>query len=73
MRAPRKYDRSVWEGSEILHRLMVGDAPRLTVAAECGDLNDDLSNWQGSLSDPHKDGIDALRYIVVPMVEGRRR
>lgn len=73
METPVKYDRSVWEGCEILHRLMVGNTPRLRVAMHCAALNTDLSSWQGAKLDPHKDGIDALRYIVVPMVEGAQR
>ena len=72
MRTPRKYDQSVWEGAEILHRLMVQDPPRFTVSPQCATLIDDLNSWQGSTSatDPWKHGIDALRYIAVPMVEG---
>ena len=72
MRTPRKYDQSVWEGAEILHRLMVQDPPRFTVSPQCATLIDDLNSWQWSTSatDPWKHGIDALRYIAVPMVEG---
>jgi hypothetical protein len=73
MPTPRKYDRSVWEGCEIIHRLMVGERPRFLMHPRCTVLASDLSAWQGSSSDPHKDGIDALRYTVVPMVEGKRR
>jgi hypothetical protein len=73
MYTPIKYDRSVWEGCEILHRLMVGDDPKLRVSPRCGPLNEDLSLWQGGQKDPHKDGIDAFRYISVAMCEGERR
>jgi len=73
MQTPRKYDRSVWEGCEILHRMMVADPPRLRLSKRCGALADDLTTWQGSKTDPAKDGIDSLRYVVVPMTEGRRR
>jgi hypothetical protein len=74
MKTPRKYDQSVWEGCEILHRLMVQEPARFTVAPSCHDLIEDLNEWQGSTSptDPHKHGIDALRYIAIPMVEGVR-
>ena len=74
MRTPRKYDQSVWEGSEILHRLMVQKPARFTVDPRCSVLIDDLNSWRGSTSatDPNKHGIDALRYIAVPMVEGAR-
>jgi hypothetical protein len=71
MWTPRKYDRSVWEGCEILHRMMVGMSPRFSMADRCTHLAEDLLRWQGRKTDPHKDGIDALRYIVVDMVEGR--
>lgn len=73
MWTPRKYDRSVWEGCEILHRMMVGMSPRILVSDRCVHLAEDLSKWQGKSTDPHKDGIDALRYIVVDMIEGRGR
>jgi len=74
MTTPRKYDNSVWEGCEILHRLMVQEPARFTVDPSCHDLIEDLNEWHGSTSptDPNKHGIDALRYIAVPMVEGER-
>jgi hypothetical protein len=72
---PRKYEGSVWEGSLMLHRLMVDDPPRLTVSTRCSLLHADLAGWQGSTSpsDPHKHGLDGLRYIAVPLLEGRAR
>lgn len=73
MQTPRKYDNSVWEGCKVLFGMMVGDTPRLQMNARCGALNDDFSQWQGSFNDPHKDGIDSVRYIVVPMAEGKTR
>ena len=74
MRTPRKYNRSVYDAAEIIHRLMVGEAPRITIDPKCRRMIEDLSNWQGSKSatDPHKHGFDSLQYIVVPMVEGER-
>lgn len=71
MRTPRKFDQSVWEGAEILHRLQVSDPPRFTVDPGCSDLIRDLNEWNGSTSatNPFKHGIDALRYISVPLVE----
>lgn len=71
MWTPRKYDRSVWEGCDMMHRMMVGANPRLLVSDRCVHLARDLQRWQGRTNDPHKDGIDALRYIIVDMVEGR--
>lgn len=71
MWVPRKYDRSVWEGCEILHRLMVGGQPRIVFADRCTTLADDIARWEGKKTDPHKDGIDALRYVIVDMLEGR--
>ncbi len=70
MRTPRKYDGSHWDGMELLHRLMVGDDPRLTVDPRCEHLIGDFEAWEGATTDPHKDGIDAARYIIVPLVEG---
>lgn len=72
MQTPRKYDRSVWEGVEILHRMMVGQAgkPMLTLSPRCTALAYDFATWQGAKLDPCKDGIDACRYVVVPMAEG---
>jgi hypothetical protein len=59
----------------MLHRLMVDDPPRLTVSTRCSLLHADLAGWQGSTSpsDPHKHGLDGLRYIAVPLLEGRAR
>ena len=73
MTTPRKYDGSVWDGVDVLHRLMV--AGRLTVStrSECNQLDDDFSSWQASFTDPAKDGIDSVRYVVVPIVDGRSR
>jgi hypothetical protein len=54
---------------------MVDDPPRLTVSTRCSLLHADLAGWQGSTSpsDPHKHGLDGLRYIAVPLLEGRAR
>jgi hypothetical protein len=60
---PRKYDGSVWDGCEVLHRLMVEERIRLDPATL--HLQEDINEWRGSFVDPHKDGIDALRYAVV--------
>ena len=73
MRVPFKRESSVWDGVEALHRLMVGRAPRITMAPRCAALNHDLSTWDGNRRAPEKDGIDALRYIVVPMSEREER
>ena len=72
MRTPRKYDRSVWEGVDIMHKLMLGKQPRLHLAPCCVPLRSDIEQWQGGTTDPAKDGIDGWRYAVVPMVEGER-
>jgi len=69
---PRKYDGSVDEGVEILHRLMVDGRFTVSTRPECNPLDDDFTKWQYSFGDPHKDGIDSVRYTVVPMVEGRK-
>ena len=72
MKTPRKYSQSVWEGAEVLHRMMVSDPPRFTVDPSCHGLIESLNEWNGSTSptDPWKHAIDALRYIAVPMSEG---
>ena len=78
MARPRKFHGSVWDNVDELHRLMVSkgsgthSGPRLTVAPACKHLDEDLQEWQGGKLDPHKDGIDAWRYIAVPMLEGAR-
>ena len=43
-----------------------------TVARRCEQLDSDHREWRGGKNEPAKDGCDAERYIVVPMVEGRR-
>lgn len=75
MKTPRKYEGSVWEGSLMLHRLMVDDPARITVSSRCTLLHADFAGWQGSTSpsDPYKHGLDGLRYIAVPLLEGRSR
>jgi hypothetical protein len=73
MRQPDKYSRSIWEGCEILHRTMIGADPQLCVDPSCVPLIEDFGSWQGSTRDPHKDGLDSARYIIVPMVENKDR
>ena len=70
MQVPYKYDRSVDDGCEVLHRFMVDR--RFSVDPRCVHLDEDLREWQGSRIDPHKDGLDALRYIVVKMTGEKR-
>jgi len=72
MYVPRKYDGSIWDGCEILHRLMVADPYRIRFASRCEHLHEDLIEWRGDMADPHKDGIDALRYVVVDMTREKR-
>lgn len=66
MWVPYKYEGSVWDGMEILHQLQVRRT--ITIDPSCTPLIEDIENWRGSYSDPHKDGLDSLRYIVVPMI-----
>mgnify|MGYP001611458583 CR=1 FL=1 len=73
MWTPRKYDRSMYEGMEILHRLMVGKPPRLRISPRCRHLPESFAKWEGSTTDPLKDGLDAARYAIVPLIEGERR
>lgn len=72
MYVPRKYDGSIWDGCEILHRLMVADPYMIEFSPACVHLHEDLLEWRGDRADPHKDGIDALRYIVVDMTREKR-
>ena len=72
MWTPRKYDRSMYEGMEILHRLQVGQQPRMTIAPRCKHLIESFTKWEGSTTDPLTDGLDACRYAVVPLIEGER-
>jgi hypothetical protein len=71
MRKPRKYDGSVWDGCEELHRLMVAGRFTLSPATECDALDTDFSEWQAAFTDPAKDGIDSVRYPAVAMVDER--
>jgi hypothetical protein len=73
MQVPYKADGSHWDGMEVLHRLMVGERPRIRFAPDTMFLQQDIEEWDGSLAADQKDGIDALRYIAVPMVEGKTR
>jgi hypothetical protein len=70
MRIPYKPHGSVDYGCDVLHRFMVDR--RISVDARCTHLDDDLREWRGSRIDPHKDGIDALRYIVVDLTQEKR-
>ena len=70
---PRKYERSVWDGCEIMHRLMVSDPPRIQFDPRTTHLQEDFMEWRGSQIDPHKDGLDAARYAIVDMTKERRR
>lgn len=72
MRKPRKYDGSVWDGCDILHRLMVAGRFTISPRSECDPLDVDFSSWQAAYTDPAKDGIDSVRYPVVPAVDGRQ-
>jgi hypothetical protein len=78
IKTPYKRDRSVFEGADIIHRLMVKSKPDeagqdyYTVDRKCEQLDQDHREWRGGKNEPAKDGCDAERYIVVPMVEGSR-
>ncbi len=77
---PPKSLNSDYEGMARLGRLMVGDPeakppepPQITVSPRCTRLHADIENWQGSRTDPCKDGLDALRYIVAEMTQPSHR
>jgi len=69
---PAKKDKSVYEGADIIHRLMLRGPEWYAVSQRCTQLDRDHTDWQGGSREPAKDGCDGERYIVVPMVEGRR-
>lgn len=73
LKVPRKYDGSVWDGVEVLHRFQVAGRFTISTSAVCNPLDEDFAEWQGKKLDPHKDGIDSVRYIAVPMIDGRTR
>ncbi len=79
MRKPYKYDNSVYEGADIIHRLMLratddeAGTEWYAVNRRCKHLDEDHREWQGGHKEPAKDGCDSERYIVVPMVEGKKR
>lgn len=70
MRVPYKTRGSVDHEVEVLHRFMVDG--RISVDPRCVHLDEDLREWKGSRVDPHKDGIDGLRYIVCDMTQEKR-
>jgi len=69
---PYKRDKSVYEGADILHRLMLKGPEWYAVSSRCVQLDEDHRTWEGGRYEPAKDGCDAERYIVVPMIEGKR-
>jgi hypothetical protein len=71
MLQPRKYDGSVYDNCDELHRLMVGAHPRLMVHPRCAHLIDNIEKWEGGKLDPAKDGIDAWRYGAIPLLKGQ--
>ena len=68
MFVPRKYDRSVWDGCEVLHRMMV-DQRMTVITGRAPLLREAIAEWQGAFLDPAKDKIDGLRYITVQMTQ----
>lgn len=72
IRVPWKRDKSVYEGADIVHRLMLRGPDHYAVSDACVHLDDDHRQWKGGKTEPAKDGCDSERYIIVPMVEGRR-
>ena len=69
MRVPYKTAESMEHGCRVLNALMLAD--HLWIHPRCQRLPVDLAEWRGDRTDPCKDGIDALRYIVVDLVDVR--
>lgn len=72
IRQPKKRHRSMWDGMEVLRRMM---PQRLTLSKrpECDPMADAFDRWAGALLDPLRDRLDAVRYPVVALDSGRWR
>lgn len=68
MFTPSKYRASHWEGANRLNELMADG--RLVIDTKCEQLIDDIETWNGSERAEQKDGIDALRYPVMDVLDG---
>lgn len=73
MYQPAKHLHPMWEGFAELHGMMADGPDRFSIDPSCVHLRRDIQEWQGSTKDPCKDGLDALRYVVIDMTEGTRR
>lgn len=71
IRVPKKRNRSMWDGMDVVRRMLAGG--RLTVARrkECDPVQEAIERWQGALLDPMRDRLDAVRYAVVEVDSGR--
>lgn len=73
MRTPRKSLSSVYEGADIIHRMMLRGRDTYAVNRRCVKLDEDHRQWRGGHREPAKDGCDAERYVIIPMIEGLDR
>ena len=73
IRMPKKRHRSMWDGMDVVRRIVAGG--RLTVATrpECDPVQEAFEQWQGALLDKMRDRLDAIRYPIVEADSGRFR
>mgnify|MGYP001822163885 CR=1 FL=1 len=69
---PKKHHRSMWDGMDVLRRMM---PQRLTISrdARMDPMADAFDRWAGALLDPLRDRLDAARYPIVEVDSGRIR
>jgi len=72
IRVPYKRNRSMWDGMEVLRRMM---PQRYTISADpkMDPMAEAFGQWQGALLDPLRDRLDSARYPVVEVDSGRWR
>lgn len=72
IRQPRKRLRSMWDGMDVMRRMMPG---RLTIGTDpsLDPLADAFARWGGALLDPLRDRLDSVRYPVTEVESGRWR
>lgn len=72
IRIPYKRNRSMWDGMEVVRRMM---PQRFSISnnERMNPMADAFDQWQGALLDPMRDRLDSIRYPVVEVDSGRWR